>query len=202
MAGLTSHVFTQTAAPPTPAGPTFDVVSIKRNTTKALTSALPVERPDGGFRMTNIPVTTFITRAYPPAIPAEIIGLPEWARTERYDVSATSTLARATLDDRIAMLRPMLTDRFKLAVHVENREQPAFDLVLSRRDGRLGPGITLLDVDCDAQNAAARAAADAARDAGTPRPPPPRPDFNASPPPCTLRSVGASLRDGRGDRLG
>ena len=141
LAALTSRVFTQTSAPPTPAGPTFDVVSIKRNTANALPFALPVERPDGGFRLTNIPVTTLIARAYLPAIPVEIIGLPEWARTERYDVSATSTIARATLDDRIAMLRAMLADRFKLAVHVENRERPAFDLVLARRDGRLGPGI-------------------------------------------------------------
>ena len=198
LAALTSPAFTQTSTPPTPAGPTFDVVSIKRNTTNTLSSALPVERPDGGFRMTNIPVTTFIARAYPPAIPVEMIGLPEWARTERYDVSATSTIARATLDDRIAMLRAMLADRFKLAVHVENREQTAFDLVLARRDGRLGPGITPLAIDCEAQNAAARAAAEAAPDAGTPRPPSPRPDFNAPPPPCTLRSVGAALRNGRG----
>lgn len=49
------------------------------------------------------------------------------------------------------MLRAMLADRFKLALHVENREQPAHDLVLAHRDGRLGPGITPFDVDCDAQ---------------------------------------------------
>ena len=198
-AALTAHVFTQISAPSPAAGSTFDVVSIKRNTTGALTFALPVQRPDGGFRMTNIPVTTLITRAYPQAIPIEMIGLPGWTRTERYDVSTTSTIAKATPDDRIAMLRAMLADRFKLAVHLENREQSAYDLVLSRRDGRLGPGITPLDVDCDAQIAAR---AEAARDAGTPPPAPSRPDFNAPPPPCTLRVVGAVLRDRGGDRLG
>jgi uncharacterized protein (TIGR03435 family) len=152
--------------------------------------------------MTNIPVTTLIARAYSPAIPIEMIGLPGWARTERYDVSATSTLARATPGDRIAMLRSMLADRFKLVVHVENREQPVYDLVLARRDGRLGSGITPLDIDCDAQIAATRTAAEAARDAGTPPPPPLRPDFNAPPPPCMLRTIGALLRDRQGDRLG
>jgi uncharacterized protein (TIGR03435 family) len=89
-----------------------------------------------------------------------------------------------------------------LAVHFENREQPAYDLVLSRRDGRLGPWITPLDVDCDAQIAVGRVAAEAARDAGTPPAPPPRRDLNAPPPPCTLRVVGAALRDRGGDRLG
>src|SRR6185436_19110177 len=85
---------------------------------------------------------------------------------------------------------------------IETRELPAYDLVLARRDGRLGPGITPLDVDCDAQMAAARAADEAARNAETPPPTPPRPDFSAPPPPCTLRIVGAMLRDGRGDRMG
>jgi len=33
-------------------------------------------------------------------------------------------------------------------------------------------------------------------------PVPPRPDFNVPPPPCTLRVVGALLRDGRSDRSG
>ena len=196
LAALTSRAFTQAPAPP--AGPTFDVVSIKLNTSDNRPTSPPVERPDGGLRMTGVPVSVLIARAYPPAVPIDMVGLPDWARTERYDVIATSTLSTATRDDRIAMLRAMLADRLKLVTHVETREQPAYDLVLARRDRRLGPGITPLDVDCDAQRAAARATAEAARDAGTP----PRPDFTAPPPPCTLRTIGAMLRDGRGDRMG
>jgi uncharacterized protein (TIGR03435 family) len=195
LAALTSRAFTQA-----PASPTFDVVSIKLNTTRNLSGGPPVERPDGGLRMISVPVSVLIARAYPPAVPIEMVGLPDWARTERYDVIATSTLSSATRDDRIAMLRAMLADRLKLVAHVETREQPVYDLVLARRDGRLGPGITPLDVDCDAQMAACAAAA--ALNAGTPPPtPPPRPDFSAPPPPCTLRTVGAMLRD-RGDQMG
>jgi uncharacterized protein (TIGR03435 family) len=197
LAALTSRAFTQV-----PASPTFDVVSIKLNTTRNLPTGPPVERPDGGLRMTRVPVSVLIARAYPPAAPIEMVGLPDWAKTERYDVIATSTLSSATRDDRIAMLRAMLADRLKLVAHVETREQPVYDLVVARRDGRLGPGITPLDVDCDAQMAAARAAAEEARNAGTPPPTPPRADLSAPPPPCTLRTVGAMLRDGRGDRMG
>ena len=208
LAALTSHIFSQAPAPSTPAGPTFDVVSIKRNTTdiRDVPYAPPIDRPDGGFTWTRLPVMTFIARAYPPAAPIDMIGLPEWARTEQYDVRTTSTLARATPADRIAMLRTMLADRFKLAVHVEKLAQPVYHLVLARSDGKLGPGLTrLADVDCGAQLAAARAAAEAARNAGTPPPPrspPQRPDFTAPPPPCTVRTLGAIVRDTFGDRLG
>jgi uncharacterized protein (TIGR03435 family) len=152
--------------------------------------------------MTNIPVGTLISRAYPFAVPIDMVGLPGWAMSERYDVSAISSLSSPTPDDRTAMLRALLVDRFNLAVHVESREQPIYDLVLARRDGRLGSGLTPLDVDCDAQMAAERAAAETARNTGTPLPPPQRPAFNASPPPCSTRIVGAFIRDRAGDGLG
>jgi uncharacterized protein (TIGR03435 family) len=64
-----------------------------------------------------------------------------------YDVSATSLLSRATAD-RVTMMRSMLTERFTLVVHIEQREQPTFDLVLARRDGRLGPGLTQSATEC------------------------------------------------------
>ena len=87
-------------------------------------------------------------------------------------------------------------------MHVEHREEPVYDLVLARRDGRLGSGMKLLDIDCGAQHLAQRAAAEAARDAGTPPPAAPRPDFNAPPPACTTRTIGAALRGRGGDGLG
>ena len=90
--------------------------------------------------MTNVPLTTLIARAYRGLRPADMVGLPEWARNERYDVSATSTLRQATADDRVAMMRAMLENRFKLAMHFEKREQPAYDLVVALSDGKLGSG--------------------------------------------------------------
>lgn len=201
IAAATSNVLTQAPASSPTAGPTFDVVSIKRNTTNELGSNVS-QRPDGGLTMRNVPVSTLISRAYPPAVPIDIMGLPGWARSERYDVTATSSLPSATPDERTAMLRAMLAERFKLVVHVENREQPVYDLVLARGDGKLGPGIKPLDTDCDARIAEERAAAEAARNRGTPPPTPQPPDFKAPPPPCTLRTVGAVIRDRRGDQLG
>jgi uncharacterized protein (TIGR03435 family) len=91
------------------------------------------------------------------------------------------------------MLRAMLADRFKLAVHVEKREQPVYDLVLARSDARLGPGITPTEIDCAARIAAERAAAEDARDAGTPPRAREGSDRNAPAPRCTLRVVGDRL---------
>jgi uncharacterized protein (TIGR03435 family) len=173
-------------SPPVSAGPTFDVVSIKRAPADARGSGNS-QRPDGGFTMTNGGVGTLIALAYPPHVPRDIVGLPEWAMEERYDVIATSTRGGASRADRNAMMRAMLADRFRLVVHEEPREHPAYDLVLARSDGRLGPGLKRLDVDCEAVSAERRAASDAALAAGTAPPPPLRVPPTGPMPPCTGR---------------
>ena len=169
-----------------PDGPRFDVVSIRRNTSNVLGSNGSSERPDGSFTLLNIPIMTLIGRAQFPAIaPIDMVGLPEWAQREPYDVSATSPLRRpATPEERAAMLRAMLAERMKLVTHVETREMPVYDLVRARGDGRLGPGIKPSETDCVAKAAADRAAAEAALAAGTPPPRPSIPDMNAPPPTC------------------
>src|SRR5262245_11992182 len=170
----------------TQTGAQFDVVSIKLNTNARSTGA-PIERPDGGLSLTRVPVMTLIARAYP-SVSAEIIGLPDWAKNDYYDVSTTSSLSRATAEDRGTMMRSMLADRFKLAVHIEQREQQTFDLVLARRDGRLGPGLTQSTTECN--------------EVPPPQPAPSRPDFSKPPPPCTLRMVGSMLRPSPQVQLG
>jgi uncharacterized protein (TIGR03435 family) len=200
LAGTVS-VFTQAQTPGS--GPRFDVVSIKRHiqTPGPLGfNSTQNQRPDGGFTMTNIRTAMLIYRAYPEASGAEAVGMPGWATSETYDVSATSTLTHATPEDRATMLRAMLADRFKLVAHIEPREQSVFDLVLAREDGKLGAGLTKTDVDCAAIYA--ERAADLARRGGTPAPSPQMPDFKAPPPPCLLRTVGAVMRDRLGDGQG
>lgn len=183
-----SLLFTMGALAQTPPeGPRFEVVSIKRNTSNALGSNGSSERPDGGFTLLNVPMMTLIGRAQFPSIaPVDMVGLPEWAQRERYDVSAKSPLSRpATPQERAAMIRAMLADRIRLQTHVEKRQLPAYDLVLARSDGRLGAGIRPSDVDCVAKAAADRAAANDALALGTPPPPRPIPDFNAAVPACS-----------------
>jgi uncharacterized protein (TIGR03435 family) len=86
------------------------------------------------------------------------------------------------------MLRVMLAERFKLSAHVENKDQPVYDLELARDDRRLGPNVTLTEIDCEAQLEAERAAAAAQN-----TPPPAASDRNGPPPRCRLRVVDGRL---------
>jgi len=97
-------------------------------------------------------------------------------------------------------VRAVLADRFSLAVHFEKLEQATYDLVVARRDGRLGPGLTQVDTDCAA---AERAMVAAAAGLAPPVLPPQRqlPDFK-TPPPCEFRIIQASMRDRLGDGQG
>jgi uncharacterized protein (TIGR03435 family) len=114
-----------------------------------------------------------------------MVGLPEWARSENYDLVATASLVNPTAEQRAAMLRAALVDRFKLAAHYETREQPVYDLLMTRSDKRLGPSIKPSEADCIAKAAADRATAEA-----TGLPPRAVFDPSAPPPPCSLRMTG------------
>jgi uncharacterized protein (TIGR03435 family) len=158
----------------------FEVVSIKRNTSGALGSNGSSERPNGGFTLLNVPITTLIARGYLSNMPIPVSllgGLPGWANVtgEHYDIVAKSSLSRpATPDERQAMVRALLADRFKLVTHLENREQETYDLVFARADHRLGPNIKPSEPGCEAKLAAETAAMQAARAEGRPLPLPDR----------------------------
>jgi uncharacterized protein (TIGR03435 family) len=64
----------------------FDVVSIKRADPDAGGGGMRT-LPDGTSIMTNVSIGQFIRSAAPVPV-REVIGLPDWASTERYDVTA------------------------------------------------------------------------------------------------------------------
>jgi uncharacterized protein (TIGR03435 family) len=167
--------------------PHFDVVSIKRS---AAANSAASDRPDGGFTRTNWYTSTLISEAFPPTHRDDIVGLPEWARTEGYDIKATSTLSRASQDDRVSMLRAMLAERFKFSAHFEKRERDVFELGMSRRDGKLGAGLKPIDIDCVRMREE--------RAASEPSPSPQLAglrDPSVPPPPCSFRQGAARLRN-------
>jgi uncharacterized protein (TIGR03435 family) len=81
--------------------------------------------------------------------PYQLIALPDWADTARFDVAATASFP-ASPQQMNTMLQSLLADRFDLAVHRDRRELPVYALVLARRDGKLGPGIHAANLDCEA----------------------------------------------------
>jgi uncharacterized protein (TIGR03435 family) len=176
LATLAATLLAQATSPVTvPSAPRFDAVSIKRNTSGGASTTGPL--PGGGYRILNGSVRSLIAPAFD-EITGPPEGMPEWTTSERYDIIATSTLTGTpSLQDRETMIRAMLIDRFKFAGHFESRDQPAFDLVIARSDGRLGPGLKRSGADC--------APAGAGRSGSGSTAAPPVPAASSSAPPCT-----------------
>lgn len=171
----------------------FDVVSIRLKTVGAGNTGVR-ERPDGSITMTNVRVDTLISRAYPPFVPLDMVGLPGWTRSDQYDVSATSSLKEVTPADRAQMMRALLAERFNLVTHIERRSRRVYALTRVRDGGELGPRLTRgTEVDCFERTKADRAAADAAWASGTAPPPTPRADSVGRVPPCAVRRAGAVM---------
>jgi uncharacterized protein (TIGR03435 family) len=108
----------------------------------------------------------------------EISGGPKWLNDDLFVINATAPpvhIPRWSSED-LAMLRTLLADRFKLAVHRETREVPMWALVVAARDGRLGPQLHPTTGDCATWVAGGRRGA-----------PPP----DSTDPPCGRGTVNA-----------
>src|SRR5262249_8393436 len=113
-----------------------------------------------------------------------MVNLPSWARSERFDVNAKAPSAGASPDELRRMAQSLLAEQFKLATHIESRDDRAFALVKAKSDGSLGPQLKKASAECGAYAAAQRAQP-------TPQAPAP-PAPGASPQPCaTQPGIGA-----------
>jgi uncharacterized protein (TIGR03435 family) len=151
----------QIVAPATDS-PTFEVASIKPN---AGGGRMGGTNSPGRLNMTGMPVRRLITQAYE-IHDSQIIGGPDWMRTQGFDIAATVT-GTPTPDERRMMMKTLLRDRFKLTFHTEKRDLPIYALVVQRTDGQLGPKLTrTAEKDCPAPGS---------RGAAPGGPPPPAP---------------------------
>ena len=66
-----------------------------------------------------------------------VLGGPGWADSDQFDIAAKAESADATRDEIRAMLQTLLAERFKLMVHRETKEVPAYSLVLAKRESKL-----------------------------------------------------------------
>lgn len=131
---------------PTTSRVEFDVVSLKRHIGTDMAVNMRTS-PGGTTIMTNVPLTLVLTIAAPVPL-RDIIGLPDWVKTERYDITAKTPAGATGRDQQRAMWRAVFDERMKLVAHEERREKDAFALVLARADGRLGPQLARSTVDC------------------------------------------------------
>ena len=134
----------------------YEAVSIRPN--KSIPEAPPSAefRPDG-LTATGVTLQILIQRAYG-VRDDQIAGAPAWMSTQRYDVAArvdeslADELGKGDVNRLSAEQQPMLfellADRFKLSVHRETREVPAYALVIARKGSKLHeatPGDTYPD---------------------------------------------------------
>jgi uncharacterized protein (TIGR03435 family) len=139
---------------PLPAqGPEFEVASIKRNLGNGLPPAsgggqVAPSGPNpvsGQIDLINVPARAMVLSAYPvDTRPIEVLGLPAWADSERYDVMARARPGSSPMDLQ-QMWRTLLSERMKLSAHYETRERPGYNLVFAREDRRLGAQLTPAD---------------------------------------------------------
>jgi uncharacterized protein (TIGR03435 family) len=135
----------------------FAVVSIRQDKS-APSPKSPTQAgltPDG-YRLQAAPLFTVIQTAYVPLQgtlsfrPNQITGVPPWATyspSTLYDIDAK--VSEADLPNwrdpalQPAMLRAMLqailADRFKLAIHRENRDVPVYELMLGSKPPKFKP---------------------------------------------------------------
>ena len=133
-----------------PAAPAFEIASIKRNTDPKPMISGTMTTPKGEIRLVAIPARLLVQRAYPVDVPGgDVIGLPSWATSERYDVTVRGN-PEASPEELRQMWRTLLADRMKLAAHYEPREVRGYKLVVARSDGKLGPQLKPSTLDCPA----------------------------------------------------
>jgi uncharacterized protein (TIGR03435 family) len=95
----------------------FDVVSVRRSGDGTRLSFR--RTPTGDVIITSMPLAQIVIGSYP-AQQTPIKGLPDWTRTERYDITAKAFLAkRPTVEQERLMRQALLVDRFQFAAHVD-----------------------------------------------------------------------------------
>jgi uncharacterized protein (TIGR03435 family) len=112
--------------------PEFDAASVKVNLTGD--GHTSVDQDGGSFRMSNVTLRLCITRAYEVTDP-QVSG-PGWLDSDKYDIVAKAPAG--TPESQLpAMLRSLLADRFKLAVHREQKVVSVYALVVAKNGPKL-----------------------------------------------------------------
>jgi uncharacterized protein (TIGR03435 family) len=92
------------------------------------------------FVARNHTVSTLIGAAYN-LTPRTISGGPAWAESDRWDILAgTPGAKRPNIQEQMGMLRQLLTDRFQLKFHWEQKEMPYYALTVAKGGPKLREG--------------------------------------------------------------
>ncbi len=139
------HAQSTASAPVAAAKPplAFDVVSIKpdKKETGPFTIGFPVD--GDGFAVANLPLEYIIRFAYDFERGDLVQGMPDWAKSERYDIQAKVASADLPIwtqlpdDLRRTMVQAILVDRFKLQIHRAPMGLPIYALQVDKAGSKL-----------------------------------------------------------------
>ena len=133
----------------------FEAASVKRNVNADAVRGIRPVTPSGIF-VAVVTVDELIRVAYGnpnQLFRAQLAGGPDWVRNDVFEIIAKmvgpmSEVPGGPALRLFAMVRQLLAERFKLQLRKETRQLPVYDLVLDRKDGRLGPGMKIFDGTC------------------------------------------------------
>ena len=128
----------------------FAVVTVQQSTFEVATIKPTVPGYDGGKFVVMQSTRRYVVRNYSPRelvgnaydLPLRLVsGGPNWTDLDRYDIDAlTPGERRPDPEQRMLMLRALLADRFKLAIHREQRDLPVYELTVARTGAKLQEG--------------------------------------------------------------
>jgi uncharacterized protein (TIGR03435 family) len=152
------------------APPRFDVASVKPSAPNQNGSSINFG-PGPAARVANQPLRDIIGWAYDLGSPSAVgdpahyrlVGGPDALLSRSFDIEAR-TSPDATTEQKKAMLRTLLAERFKLRIRRETRQVPLYAVRLANKAP--GPGLKPSTLDCDSEQGRALRAAN--RDKPTP----------------------------------
>lgn len=125
-----SAVFSQTAE----ARPVYEVASVKLNNSGSGNSSSNGSK--GQIVITNSSLKRLIERAY--TVKSFQVTGPDWLESIHVDITAKYP-PDTKREDMPLMLRALLEDRFKLAIHHKSQDMPGFALLLAKGGFKLKP---------------------------------------------------------------
>jgi uncharacterized protein (TIGR03435 family) len=136
-------------------GQAFEVASIREADPALVGIRGSIEANPGSLVIRNTTLLDAIRWAYDEdGARVGVVGGPAWKDSARYNIVAKPPAAASNNQLRI-MLRALLADRFKLVVHAERKEQPAYFLTVDPKGHKLRPAKTSsLSVQPDATGVA------------------------------------------------
>jgi uncharacterized protein (TIGR03435 family) len=119
-----------------PAPTEFEVASMKPADPDSRNMRIQTQ-PGGRLTIEAMPLRFLVNRAFSTNTNDQVVGLPKFAETDRYDIvakapSEAASASQMDMETMAPMIRALLVDRCKMAYHTEDRPVTASSLVAAK----------------------------------------------------------------------